>query len=68
MEKLLMAEISASPAVLQQVAAERATVVRSYLMARKVPASQLYLGASRNVAEPGAATWVPRVELKLGLN
>lgn len=67
MEKLLMADIPASPAVLQQVAAERAMAVRAYLLAQGVPASRLFLGASRNV-EQGAEHWQPRVELQLGVN
>ncbi|MFT4191058.1 MAG: DUF748 domain-containing protein [Comamonas sp.] len=67
MEKLIMADIPATPENLQKVAAERAVAVRSYLMSRGVPASRIYLGPARLEDAPATGGWTPRVEIKLDL-
>lgn len=68
MEKLITAGIPATPAILQQVAAERAAVVRAYLLARGVPPSRVFLGASRLATDDAPAhPWQPRVDIELGV-
>lgn len=63
MEALLLANLPATDANLQELALQRAVVVRDYLASLKVPSNRLFLGATKTVDTEGK--WVPRAELNL---
>jgi hypothetical protein len=67
MEQLLLSEIPVSPERMQQLAAERANLVRSYLQSREIDSSRIFLGVPELApgdawASPGGQ---PRVDLEL---
>lgn len=65
MEALLLANTSVSDEQVRALAAQRATAVRDYLVAQKLPVDRLFLGASKT--GPTDAAWRPRAELNLAL-
>lgn len=65
MEALLLANMPVGEEQVRALAAQRAAAVRDYLMAQKLPADRLFLGASKT--GPVDASWRPRAELNLAL-
>lgn len=65
MEGLLLTNTSVSDDQVRGLANQRASAVREYLLAQKIPADRLFLGASSTT--PSASGWRPRAELNLGL-
>ena len=77
MESLLLANIEVVEDTMRELALRRASVVRDYLAARKVPLERLFMGASRSLPAEEARTrspdksdvkatgWKPHVELQV---
>lgn len=63
MENLLLAQIDVSDAALQNLAVQRGTAVRDYLVQQGVPSDRLFVGAARRVAQ--AQGFSPHAELTL---
>jgi hypothetical protein len=63
MEALLLANLPATEAAMQDLATQRGVVVRDYLASLKLPLERLFLGAAKAV--PPEAKWRPRAELSL---
>ena len=63
METLLLTNMPATEDNLKELALQRAVVVKDYLASRKVPSSQLFLGAPKTVESEGK--WTPHAELNL---
>jgi uncharacterized protein involved in outer membrane biogenesis len=63
MEALLLANLPATDAAMQDLATQRGVVVRDYLASLKLPLERLFLGAAKAV--PPEAKWRPRAELSL---
>jgi uncharacterized protein involved in outer membrane biogenesis len=63
MEALLLTNLPATEATMQDLAVKRGVVVRDYLASLKLPLERLFLGAAKAV--PPEAKWRPRAELNL---
>jgi hypothetical protein len=63
MEALLLADLPATDAAMQDLATQRGVVVRDYLASLRLPLERLFLGAAKAV--PPEAKWRPRAELSL---
>ena len=63
MEALLLTNLPATEATMQDLAVKRGVVVRDYLANLKLPLERLFLGAAKAV--PPEAKWRPRAELNL---
>ena len=63
LEALLLTNMPATEDNLKELALQRAVVVKDYLASRKVPSSQLFLGAPKTVESEGK--WTPHAELNL---
>jgi uncharacterized protein involved in outer membrane biogenesis len=63
METLLLANLPATEANMQDLAVQRGVVVRDYLASLKLPLERLFLGAAKAV--PPEVKWRPRAELNL---
>jgi uncharacterized protein involved in outer membrane biogenesis len=63
MEALLLTDLPATEATMQDLAVKRGVVVRDYLASIKLPLERLFLGAAKAV--PPEAKWRPRAELNL---
>ncbi len=66
MENLLLASIPVDEGSMRELAEERASAVRDYLLGQKLDASRLFLGAVRT--HPDEAGWKPGAELNLATN
>jgi hypothetical protein len=77
MESLLLASISVSDNDIRQLATQRAVAVKDYLLAQKLSADRVFIGAEKpaggapSAATPGPsdtspARWTPHAELQLG--
>ncbi len=65
MEALLLANTPVAEDQVRALATQRATAVRDYLVAQKLPSERLFLGASKT--GPTEPAWRPRAELNLAL-